>query len=186
MLEPVIHKLRGCRSQGCHHVCKFLILVFKNDVLPQPMLIWPKGGVGLQLEVADLFINLINSAWDVSLKSTQGSATKLVSIIHSIIGHDGIILLNRSWKKSTDTGSIYDPSIRCLWARFCIPYEEVSLSKTLKPELAPEASSVCEHACVVITACWMAVNVSVNGCKQTDDTPSAQRYLQKQHIGTFS
>lgn len=90
------------------------------------------------------------------------------------------------FKKSTDTGSIHDHSIRCLWERFCIPYEEVSLSKTPKPELAPEASSVCEHACVVITAYWMAVNVSVNGCKQTGDTPSAQRYLEKQHIGTFS
>lgn len=44
--------------------------------------------------MADLFLQLINSAFDMSLKSTQGSARELVSII----GHDGIILLNRSLK----------------------------------------------------------------------------------------
>lgn len=127
------------------------------------MLVWLKGWRGLQLDVADLFTNQINSVVDVSFAWTQGSAAKLTSALQSSPHHkwwDHFI--EQVFKKSKDIGSIPDPSIQSLWARFCIRHEEVSLSKTPNPEIAPEAVFS-----VRATTCWLVVNSSVKEWKQT-------------------
>lgn len=105
----------------------------------------------------------VNSVVDVSFAWTQGPAAKLTSALQSSPHRkwwDHFI--EKVFKKSKDIGSIPDPCIQSLWARFCIRHEEVSLSKTPNPETAPEAVFS-----VRTTTCWLLVNRSVKEWKQT-------------------